>query len=184
MSLFEYVSIPVSLILTFGIARLLSGFPYLLSGRGTYWVHTLWCVQALLNYLLFWWLHWNLSSYETWTLGSYLLILLYPALCYLGATIFMPAEASHETDWHAYFFRARRMIFGVSTLATTTLILTGIALGGLSWSNPGTFVGGLAISIYVVGFMTAHETAHKVIVLANAAFVAGAYVPLIYRPIG
>jgi hypothetical protein len=73
VSQFEYISIPVSLILTFGVARLLSGFQYLFTSRRTYWVHTLWCIQAGLNYLLFWWLHWNTRSIEDWTLGTYLL---------------------------------------------------------------------------------------------------------------
>jgi hypothetical protein len=182
VSQFEYVAIPVSLIMTFGIARLLSGFPYLLTARRTYWVHTLWCSTAILNLLFFWWAFWNASDVEEWTLGSYLLALLYPTICYVGATIFMPVDASAETDWHEYYFKVRRLIFAIAAMATAANLGTIVAVHAVPLVSPAVAMSAGFVGLYIVGFFLTSERAQEVIVLVNATFVAAVYAPLIYQP--
>lgn len=43
----------------FGVTQLLRGLPFMIRGRDPYCVHTLWSVQALVNFALFWWIFWN-----------------------------------------------------------------------------------------------------------------------------
>ena len=182
MSQFEYISIPVSLILTFAVARYLSGFPYLLSGKHTYWVHTLWCIQAVLNCVLFWWVFWNSRDVATWTLGSYLLTLAYPGLIYSAATVLMPSDASSETDWHEYYFGARKLIFSLIALGTFVQVLTAIVIHELPAVSLPSFVGSGFIGLYLVALVSKSEGVHKAIVLANAAAVVVVYAPSIYAP--
>ena len=182
MSQFEYISIPVSLILTFAVARYLGGLPYLLSGKRTYWVHTLWCIQAVTNCILFWWVFWNARDVATWTLGSYLLTLGYPVLIYSAATVLMPSDASPETDWHEYYFGARKLIFSLIALGTFVQVLTAIVLHQLPVVSLGTLIGCGFISLYLTALVSKSEGVHKAIVLANAAAVVVAYAPSIYTP--
>jgi hypothetical protein len=184
MSQFEYVAIPVSLLVTFGIARLLGGFPHVLNGRRAYWVHTLWCATAILNLFFHWWAFWDASRVEEWTLGSYLWALLYPGLCYVGATVIVPAECSAETDWRAHFFRVRRSWFAVAAVATSTGLLTITLVAPDPASMPGVLLTIGFILLYVVGYLSASETTQGVVVLLNSAGVLAAYAPLIYRPLG
>jgi hypothetical protein len=184
MSQFEYVSIPVSLILTFGVARLLSGFPHLVSGKHTYWVHTLWCIQAIANCALFWWVFWNAHDDESWTLGSYLATLAYPGLLYVGATIFVPADVSPETNWHHYYYDARKSIFTVAAVATSILLLTAVVVHDAPAASPRNFVGLAFIALYIVGYMSEREAVHKAIAVANGAVIIAAYAPAIYTPFG
>jgi len=182
VSQFEYISIPVSLILTFAVARYLSGFPFLVSSKRTYWVHTLWCIQAILNCILFWWVFWNARDVATWTLGTYLLALAYPVLIYSAASVLMPSDASRETDWHEYYFGARRLIFSLIALGTFVQVLTAIVLHQLPVVSIGSLLGFGFISLYLIALVSNSERVHKAIVLANAAAVVVAYAPSIYTP--
>jgi len=183
VSQFEYVAIPVSLIMTFAVARLLSGFPYLLAARRTYWVHTLWCCTAMLNVLVFWWAFWSASEFEGWTLASYLMALLYPAMCYVGATIFMPTHASADTDWREYYFSVRKLIFSIAAIATATNLATIVLLRSVPLASPAGFGSAAFIALYIVGFFSDSERAQGGIVLVNAALIGAVYAPLVYQPL-
>ena len=53
MNLFEHVAVAFSMVLSFGVVRLLDGLrPALVPGR-RYWVHALWLVQKLLNHAFY-----------------------------------------------------------------------------------------------------------------------------------
>jgi hypothetical protein len=151
LSEFEYISIAVSLVLTFGVARLLNGLPYLFSAQHPYWVHSLWCVQAIVNYAMFWWLFWNFRDVERWTLGSFLLVLLYPAICYVGAALLIPGDASKDTHWRSYFFGARRAIFAVFAMGVTVLAAVGVSLNDAPLFSAPVFVAAGFVALYVVG---------------------------------
>jgi len=184
VSQFEYVAIPVSLIITFGIARLLNGFPHVLSSQRTYWVHTLWCVTAIINLLLHWWAFWNASSSESWTLASYLGALTYPGLCYVGAAILVPTDPSAQTDWHAYFYSVRKLIFAVAGIATFANSVIAVVAGAFPLVSLGSLVTVGFVDLYIVGFSTPNERSQQVIVLVNAVLVVAVYAPLIYTPLG
>lgn len=183
MSQFEYISVAVSLVLTFSVARLLSGVPYLFLGERGYWVHTLWCTLATVNFATFWWFFWNYHVVQTWTLGSFLMVLSYPAICYVSTVILMPADASSGTDWRAYFFRVRRGIFLVFGISVVMLGAITILVLGAPLLAPPLYLSALFASIYLVGFLSANPRIHGALVVINALAVVGIYGPLINHPI-
>ena len=182
MSQFEYVAIPVSLILTFGVARLLSGFPHVLIAGRAYWVHALWCATAILNLFLFWWSFWNASGEVEWTLGKYLWALLYPAMCFIGAAILVPSDASSEPDWRTYYFRIRKPLFAVAAISTSTTFGTLLLFGSMQVWSVEVAVTASFVALYIFGYFNASESAQRVIVVANLAVVIAAYAPLIWQP--
>jgi hypothetical protein len=179
LSQFEYITISVSLVLAFGVTRLLGGLPQMLRGESPYWVHTLWSVTALLNYPLFWWVFWNYRNVEEWTLGAFLLTLAYPGLCYVGATLLIPPNAADDTDWRAHFFSIRRAIFSVFAVAVAVLL--GVSFTMTAPPVAGLFIGGAFIVLYAIGFSVSDPRVHGVIVSANALLVVGAFVPMVWR---
>ena len=182
MSQFEYVAIPVSLILTFGVARLLTGFPHVLVVGRAYWVHALWCATAILNLFFFWWSFWNANGVVDWTLGRYLWSLLYPAICYVGATILVPSDASSEPDWRAYYFRIRKPLFAVAAISTSTSFATLLIFASVPVWSVEVAVTASFIALYIFGYLNASELAQRIIVLANLAVMIAAYAPIIWQP--
>ncbi len=183
MSQFEYVAIPVSLILTFGVARLLTGFPHVLIAGRIYWVHALWCATAILNLFFFWWAFWNASVAAEWTLGRYLWVLLYPALCYVGATVLVPIDAASEPSWREYYFRVRKPLFAVAAVSTSTTLGTLALFDPAPFWRPEVILTMSFVALYIYGYSTAGEIAQRVIVLLNLAAVLAAYAPMIWQPL-
>ena len=183
MSQFEYVAIPVSLILTFAVARLLSGFPHVAMTGRAYWVHGLWCITAILNLFLFWWAFWNASRVEEWTLGRYLWSLLYPATCYVGATILVPSDASSEQSWHSYYYRIRKPLLATATVGTSSTLGTLALFDAAPVWSPEVAVTLSFIALYVFGYMNASERVQRTIVVLNFVAVVAAYAPLIWQPL-
>ena len=77
-----------------------------------------------------------------------------------------------------------RLIFSVATAATTTLVLTGVTLHGLSVIQANVLVPCGFIALYVFGMFSANERLHQAIVLANATGIVVGYAPLIYTALG
>ena len=62
MTLFEYLAILLSIVLSFGVIRLLDGMPSALKqGRG-YVIHSLWVISLLFVHVQFWWAFWPYST--------------------------------------------------------------------------------------------------------------------------
>ncbi|HBD99942.1 MAG TPA: hypothetical protein DC060_17300 [Gemmatimonadetes bacterium] len=62
MTLFEYLAIFLSIVLSFGVIRLLDGMPSALKqGRG-YVIHSLWVISLLFVQVQFWWAFWPYST--------------------------------------------------------------------------------------------------------------------------
>jgi hypothetical protein len=127
---------------------------------------------------------WNENGVEDWTLGSYLLMLVYPGLCYVGATILVPADASAQPDWHTYFFSIRKVWFAVAAIATSSNLAILVSLRSLPLISPGGLLSMVFVGLYLAGFLLAGELVQKLIVLVNAALVVAAYAPVIYTPLG
>jgi len=86
MVLFEHVAVAFSMVLSFGVVRLLDGLrPAFVPGR-RYWVHALWLVQKLLNHAFYWWGFLSFREGVAWTVASFLWMLIVPALLFLQAT--------------------------------------------------------------------------------------------------
>jgi hypothetical protein len=62
MTLFEYVTVAVSIVLSFGVVRLLDGLRAAALPECRYWVHLAWIPTKLLNHALYWW---GLGRYVT-----------------------------------------------------------------------------------------------------------------------
>ena len=171
MSHFEYISVAASLILALGVTRLVGGLTYVVQGDHRYWVHGLWCLQAVLNQAMTWWTFWNYRAVEDWTLAAFLLVLLYPVLTYVGACILVPAEASRSTDWRAHFFDARVGLFALMIVQQVTTAVSLITINHVPvLSAPIYVLGGFGI-LYSIGLFSSDPRLHAGIVVSNALFI-------------
>ena len=116
MNLFEHVAVAFSMVLSFGVVRLLDGLrPALVPGR-RYWVHALWLVQKLLNHAFYWWGFLSFREGVAWTVASFLWILLVPSLLFLQATALVTTNPSAVDSWRDHFFGIRAWFFSVDAI--------------------------------------------------------------------
>lgn len=129
MTLFEYVTVAVSIVLSFGVVRLLDGLrPSLEPGR-RYWVHFLWIPTKLLNHALYWWGLWALHEAVTWNLVSFVWILLFPATLYLQCTSLVTTDPAAVSSWREHFYKIRPWFFSINLfLIAHTFISSAIIL--------------------------------------------------------
>ena len=115
MNLFEHVAVAFSMVLSFGVVRLLDGLrPALVPGR-RYWVHALWLVQKLLNHAFYWWGFLSFREGVAWTVASFLWLLLVPSLLFLQATALVTTNPSAVDSWRDHFFGIRSWFFSALT---------------------------------------------------------------------
>ena len=92
MTLFEYLAIAFSLVLSFSAMRLVAGLPHAAQPDLRYWVHLVFVSSLLLVTALAFWNLWNYRD-ATWTLPRFLLILTIPGLIYFLACTLVPEQA-------------------------------------------------------------------------------------------
>jgi hypothetical protein len=113
---FSYLVILTSIVLGLGVTRLVGGLGKLLQTRKrkrSYWVHTLWLINALLAIVIVWWFAYRWRTHERWSFFLFLWLLLSPIVLYLIASLLFPDSDDEQsvTDWRDYFFANNRDIF-------------------------------------------------------------------------
>ncbi len=72
MTLFEYVTVAVSLVLSLAVVRLLDGLRFAASRERGYPIHLLWVLTKLMNCALFWWGLWEARETLSWNFASFM----------------------------------------------------------------------------------------------------------------
>jgi hypothetical protein len=153
MTLFEYITIANSLILSFGVSRLLGGIPELFRADKPYWLHLLWVFGLLVNYPLMFWQMWNYRVVENWQFFSFLLVLATPAACLLSANFLVPTKPGEESDWEQYFYTNRKGIFGSLAVASMFTLASTITLLKVEADNPSQYLGfGSVVFLLILAF--------------------------------
>jgi hypothetical protein len=110
MTLFEYLAIAYSLVVSFTVLRALSGLPHATSAERIYWVHLAWVCVILGGAFQYFWGFWAYRDIE-WTQPVFLLSLANPALLYVMACILSPEAPAGVDSWRDYFFSVRQRLF-------------------------------------------------------------------------
>ena len=111
MTLFEYLAVFLSIILSFGVIRLLDGLPFAVTrGRG-YSIHITWVFCILWMHVQYWWVFWSYSTGVAWNYPRFLLVLASPLLLYSLAITLVPRDPDRVEFWRDHFYRVRARFF-------------------------------------------------------------------------
>jgi hypothetical protein len=122
-AIFSHIRIVLSMVVSLGIARLLSGAARFVQHPGRnapYVVHLLWVVSLLLSMLDFWWWEFSLSHLQTWRFETYFFVVAYAALFYFICALLFPDDLAEFKNYRDYFMSRRKWFFGL--LATTYVV--------------------------------------------------------------
>ena len=128
MTLFEYISVMVSIVLGLSLAQLLNGVSQVARNSGrisAYLPHTLWLINLTLLHFLMWWSFWDFRSVE-WNYARFIVIVTEPLLIFLTTAILMPRNfAGKNVDLREYFLSIRHWFFLTFLLLLCLFILDG-----------------------------------------------------------
>jgi hypothetical protein len=160
MTLFEHLSIAGSLLFSFGVIRVLSGFTYASAAQRRYWPHLLWMVAFMLAVALSWWQIWSFEQVE-WSFPAFLLYLAYPCALFLVSAALVPVSPDTVADWEAYFFLNRRRIFVTGLVAQLIFglcyfLLLPMLSSHWTWAF-------LPVPLFIWGAMTRSPKVHAVL---------------------
>ena len=177
MTLFEYITIASSLILSFGVARLVSGIPELVRSDKRYWLHLLWVFGLLANYPLMFWQMWNYRVVENWQFFSFLLVIATPCACLLTAHFLIPTNPREDTDWEQHYYDNRRGIFGSLVFASFFTLYSTFVLLDVEADNPSRILGVGSIAFLLILAWSGSKKVHVGMtvgmgVIASLMFIA------------
>jgi len=157
LTLFEYLAIAYSLVVSLAAVRAASVLPYSFSREQGYWIHTVWVLANLTGCLVVFWNFWSFREIE-WTLGQFALTLALPTSLFVVIAIVAPDEPAKIPSWEHYYYSVRvklftaAIVYCVALLTVSTVILAmpilhplrlgqlgflGVCLVGLVSDRPG-----------------------------------------------
>jgi hypothetical protein len=169
VTLFEYLSVAISIVLSLSAAQLLGNLREVFDPARRYWVHALWVVQALWLHVVYWWSMWAYRDIESWNLLSFAFVLLVPGLLFMCSSALVPTYAKSVSSWDQHFFTVRRWHF-----ATRVLILVFASLRAwfLLDSAPSP-ISGLILVACIAGFVSSNRSLHAILVVVVSLGMLG-----------
>jgi len=177
MTLFEYLAIAYSLVLSFSAMRLIEGLPKAADPRQRDWTHLVLVCSVLLWSATTFWLFWSYRE-ASWTYPRFLLALASPGLNYFMACTLIPRESEGVTSWRSYFRSVKTRFFGalacwVVVVAALTTVLVEMPL----WGHPARRGQLAMLTLAIVGVVSKGERTIAVVAwLFLFATVAGGLV--------
>ena len=111
MTLFEYLAVFLSIVLSFGVIRLLDGLPAAVRPGRVCSLHLTWLIAVLWLHIQYWWVFWSYSGGVAWTYPGFLLALASPLLLYSLAITLVPRDSDDVRSWRDHFYRIRARFF-------------------------------------------------------------------------
>jgi hypothetical protein len=173
VSLFEYLAIAFSLVLSFGVMRLISGLSHALDANRRYWVHLCLVFLHLFVITTTFWIFWSYRDVE-WSFPTFLLALSGPVILYFNACALIPEAPASIESWRVYYFSIRQRYFvaicawALSAGGASTVLLSVPA------GHPIRVIQTLAFAVGVLGAVSAHPRVHAgiAVVLLSVALIA------------
>lgn len=137
---FAHLRIVMSIVVSLGIARLLTGLARFVAHPGrtpTYWVHLLWVASMLLMLIHFWWWEFSLAQLAQWRFGTYAFVVGYAALYFFLCAILFPEDIKEYTGYRDYFLSRRGWFFGLLALAFLVDAADTLLKGSEHWRSQG-----------------------------------------------
>ena len=164
MTLFEYLAIAFSLVLSLSGMRVVAGLPHAVRPDRRYWVHLCFVTWQLVFTVVIFWLFWSFRS-VTWNFPTFVLVLASPSLIYFNACTLVPENPSSVESWREYFYSVRTRYFvGVGCWALATVAISTVVLR-MPLLHSGRVPQAVMILIGVTGALSSNRRVHAGIAL-------------------
>ena len=151
MNQFGFIMVLVSIIISLGIAELLTGVVRLVRIRGAtryYWVHGILTAIIFVALLQQWWETWDLRDVPQWNFLALILLLMAPICLFMISHLLFP-DPTTEVDIEAYYYGSMRPIWALGIFAIVgSTSFRPIVFGGtiFTLNNATSFLGLIAFA--------------------------------------
>ena len=182
MTLFEYLVVLLSIVLSLGVVRLLDALPAaLLPGRRD-WLHLVWLAFVFLTHVQYWWVFWSYHDVTTWTYPGFVLALASPVLLYSLAITVAPRRAHQVESWRAYFWARRVRFFSLFAAWMILVSVANVLVLGQSFAHPVRAGQGTAVAFFVAGAASEKMWVHKLIAFVAILAYVALLTTMFFRP--
>jgi len=171
MTLFEYLAIAYSLVLSFAAMRIIEGLPYVFDAARRYWIHLVFVCAALLSCIVDFWAFWNDRDAD-WDFLLFLTVLANPGLLYFIACTLVPRNSDSVDSWRDYLFSIRLRYFAAIGAYFAASAIQTTLFADLPLSSPIRLVEVTGLAVAIVGARTRSERLLSVIALFYIALAA------------
>jgi hypothetical protein len=171
VTLFEYLSVAVSIVLSLSAAQILVNLRAVFDPRKRYWPHAVWVIIVLFVHLLGWWGFWAYRVVESWNLATFSLVLLNPGILFVCSTTLVLDGSKLDRNWEQHFFDVRRSFFVVFGLVPVGAVLRNwilIDTPVMAWGHLPEL---LMTSIVVAAWASANRRVQAVLALAALVLI-------------
>ncbi len=184
MTLYEYIAVASSLVLSLSAVRLISGFSVVFQSPLRYWLHAALVAYILLIHALTFWGLWSYSTVEDWNAGRFLLFLTIPALTYANASFIIPSEPEIDTDWKVYFENNRLPFYWTAIGVVTMIAVNGVVTLGVPFFSPIRLYQLIIITVWLVAVLRPSERKDQIALTINVFFTVIAFATVLGSPAG
>jgi hypothetical protein len=163
MTLFEYVTVAVSIVLSLGVVRLLDGVRFAASRERGYWVHLLWIANKLMNHALYWWALWSTRETVARNFASFLSVLAFPAILSLQSISLVTTTPGEILSWREHFYQIRRWFLAINLVLLAQVLAFSILLAGVPLLDSSRIPLLLVFVLNVAGLASANPRLHGLI---------------------
>jgi hypothetical protein len=182
VTLFEYIAIAFSMVISFTALRALSGVPHAIQAGKRYWVHLAWLVSTLASVLLTFWIFWWNRGVE-WNFITFALVLVPPCLLYVFVSLLVPEDSSAVTSWKEHFFKVRIRLFVTGVVWDITAFIGATLTSGVGDLPSSAFVVLPALFVtHSVGALSSKPEVHAVLVAVPPAVIAISALTVFFQP--
>jgi hypothetical protein len=184
MTLFEYMSVAIAIIVALAFAEGLRGLQSALDPDRRYGIHVTWIFIKLANPIFYWWGTWGLRDFpDFWNMATFSMMLIMPSIMYLQLHSLVSDNPDQVEDWRKHFYAQRRWLFGLNTLLAAFAILV---FANISVPAPAQLLPVAAYAVIcalsIAGFVSDNPKLHAAIALFVAVFTFFYYGFVTFRP--
>ncbi len=169
LTIFEHVSVFISIILGLAVVHLLGGVSLILDTRvrtKTYSVHLLWTLNMLFLIVLVWLGNFVLAPVAEFSAAHFFNLLAYSMVIYLMSGLLYPVRGEEVTDFRKHYHSNRLRFFALGVVFVITDALdgllearaTGLDLNPFQFGQLGIF-----LVLFVIGLKNDREGFHQAV---------------------
>jgi hypothetical protein len=160
MSLFEFLSVGIAIVVSFGVVRLLDGAHYAAKPGNLYWPHLVWVALKLVQHFNIWWSLWARHE-ASWSYGAFLVQLLPPLVLYLQAMALVTPSPQSVGDWREHYYSVHKRFFGLNLAFGLASPLANVTSGMDAQLTPALII----VALSIIGFLSASHRVHSALAL-------------------
>ena len=169
MTIFEYMSMVVAIVLGLSITNLLNKLAATLRSGDwrRLWFRSLWCLILLVCTIGFLWAFWRIyGGYTEMLIWSFIAGPFFTVVCFFLISVLLPIPFSSEIHLNPveHFISSRKPFFAALAVLWTHLGLTGLALG-YDQLPLEIFFGWMMVPISILGCWLTSVRAHQILVV-------------------